>query len=326
VLRLTSLMAGSRALRASLVAAPLVAAALVVTGCRSGNATDIPPPPIKNPLGDGSPISSKLLGTCLSGVCGGNGEACSSNTDCPGFFGPDQGWDTSSNINSTNCNYPADLNEYVSGVTVTAVDTFDEDGNGSIGTIYVQDTIGDNTDASAIPVYAGTSVFDPTFSPPDLRLEPGNVVDITGPYEEFAGPSTYIFPDCITLPQMSGAIAFRFDGHVPPPVVIEPSDLATQEGARAYLSMLVTVKGVEIGTAGSESSGRYTATVSVPGTQWQISDELWDVGHLCPLGQGKTFNSVTGLVTYFGSYHVAPRSGADFDPPCGPMPDGGTGG
>ena len=43
-------------------------------------------------------------------------------------------------------------------MTVTAVDDFDEDGNGSIGTIYVQDTVGDNDDASAIPVYAGTSI------------------------------------------------------------------------------------------------------------------------------------------------------------------------
>jgi hypothetical protein len=287
------------------------------------------PTPVVNVLGDGSPISSKLDGTCLSGVCPGSGELCTSNADCPGFYGP-ASWFTASNQNSLNCDYPATVNEFVSGVTITAVDTWDEDGNGSIGTVYVQDTIGLD-DWTKIPAFAATSVYEASYSPPDLRPEPGDIVDITGQYEEFQGPSTFIFPQCVTLPQMGGDVTLRGDGRVPPPVQLNPSDLGNidgdvSNGARAYLSMLVTVNNVEIGGSGSEDDGRYGANVIASPIPWQISDELWDVYHLCPLSQGQTFKSVTGIVTYFGTYHVAPRSGLDFDPPCGPMADGGTGG
>jgi hypothetical protein len=263
--------------------------------CRSDAVNgDAPPPPIVDKYGGGTHISSRLK-----------------NDDGTfGFYGPAP-WYDPTNINSSNCVYPPSLVKNVTGVTVVAVDTWDETGNGSVGTVYVQDSVG-LTDWQQIPIYAGTSMFDPTYSPPDLKPLAGDVLDIAAVYEEFAGPSTYIFPLCETLPQLTGAASFRFLGSVPPPVQIEPPALASYAGAREYESMLVTVNNVTIVANGIESSGRYTADVEVPGTAWQIDDELFDLPHQYPLNANQKFASVTGIVTYFGSYHLAPRSLEDF--------------
>jgi hypothetical protein len=32
-----------------------------------------------------------------------------------------------------------------------------------------------------------------------------------------------------------------------------------------------------------------------------------------PMPAGATFKSITGVVTYFGGFHIAPRSAADFE-------------
>ena len=301
----------------ALVAATCVAGALTL-GCRGDTGKyngDAPMPPVPNKLGAGTHISSKL----------------------GGFYGPAP-WVQPANPNSLNCPYPAPIDEIATGVTVTAVDRWDETGNGAIGTVYLQDTVGLD-DWTKIPVYAGMSMFSPSFTPPDLRVLPGDVLDMTGQYEEFIGPSTGAFPQCETLPQIAGAASFRFDGQVPPPVQIPPSALASFDGAREYLSMLVTVTNVTIAANGVEKSGRYSADVQVDGTVWQISDELWDVpGNSCapkdtaclsehiPLNQGDTFKSITGIVTYFYGYHLAPRSLDDFDPHAAPMMDAGTDG
>ena len=272
---------------------PLIALGLLATfacavaGC-TARVGDPSAPPLMNEYGPGTHISS-VLG---------------------GFYGP-ASWVQPNNFNSLACPYPAAFNVYTTGVTVTAVDTWDETGNGAIGTVYVQDTVPN------IPVYAGMSLFSPSFTPPDLRVLPGDVLDVTGSYEEFIGPSSGFFPQCQTLPQISGSAVFRFDGTVPTPVVVTPEDLSTFDGARKYLSMLVTVRDpngpITIAANGVEKSGRYAAAVTVPsGSGWAISDELFDVYRQEPLSQGQQFESVTGIVTYFYSYQLAPRSLTDF--------------
>jgi hypothetical protein len=140
------------------------------------------------------------------------------------------------------------------------------------------------------------------------------VVDVTGQYEELVGPPTGAFGQCQTLPQLAGTADLRFDRTVPPPVVITPADLSSYDRARQYLSMLVTVTNVVIAADGVEKNGRYNAGVVIPGggTTWQIDDELFDLPHQMPLHQGDTFTSVTGIVTYFYDFHLAPRSVADF--------------
>lgn len=264
----------------------LAIAAALLAGCGGGGFGDPPAKPHANEYGDGIHISS-MLG---------------------GFYGPATTWEQPGNMLSTGCPYPVNTDVFVTGATVTAVDTRDETGDGAVGTVYVQDTVSD------VPVYAATSLFSPSFSPPDLRLAPGDVVDIAGSYEEFPGPSSSRFPNCITLPQIAGTVTFRFDGTEPTPKEITVADLATYDSARQYLGMLVKVKDLTISGNGTASGGRYNAQFVTGSTTSAISDELWDVGGQHPLSANDHFTSVTGIVTFFYSFHLAPRSAADFEP------------
>jgi hypothetical protein len=278
-----------------------VAVAAALSAACGSRVSDQPAIPIANECGGGEHISS-VLG---------------------GFYGPATGWETPANINSTNCKYPMPLPVSATCLTVTAVDRRDETGDGAVGTVYLQDR------TSPIPVYAALSLFNPSFTPPNLRVLPGDVLDVTGTYEEFMGPSSGVFQQCQTLPQIAGAAVFRYDGTVPDPVPITPGDLNSYDNARKYLSMLVTVNNVTIAADGAVKSGRYAADVSVPsGSVWAISDELFDVGGQMPLHMGDTFASITGIVTFFYSFHLAPRSAADFKKLGGAPPpaDAGDGG
>lgn len=267
---------------ASFVALGLLAA--LVAGC-GGEFGD---PPIKrdpNEYGQGTRISS-MLG---------------------GFYGPAP-WVNPMNQSSQNCAYPPSANVFTTGATVTAVDTFDETGDGAVGSVYIQDTVAD------LPDYAGISLFSPSYTPPDLRIAPGDVVDVRGTFEEFAGPSTSPFSNCQTLPQISGTVAFRFDGVEPTPREIDASELGNYDSARKYLGMLVKVKNVVVSADGVKKSGRYNAPIVASPNPPSISDELSDVGTDHPLKANDSFKSVTGIVTYFYSFHIAPRSAADFEP------------
>jgi hypothetical protein len=283
--------------KSSLVAIGILTALLA--GCGGGGTPGDPPAtPLANVCGSGRRISSTL----------------------GGFFGPAP-WFEMQNQGSNNCPYPLAQSVYATCLTVTAIDRWDETGNGAVGTVYVQDTV------SPTPQYAALSLFDPSFSPPDLRVLPGDVLDVTGDYEEFVGPSSGAFPECQTLPQIGGSALFRYDGKLPAPVEINPADLNSYDNARKYLNMLVSVKNVTILADGAVSSGRYSATVTIPnGSVWAISDELFDVPSNITLHAGDTFDSVTGIVTYFYSFHLAPRSLADFKKTGGGSPDAGADG
>ncbi len=269
----------------SLVALGLLGALAALTAGCGGEFGD---PPIKrdpNEYGQGTRISS-MLG---------------------GFFGPAT-WVDPANKSSLNCAYPPSADVFTTGATVTAVDKFDETGDGAVGSVYIQDTVADP------PIYAGISLFAPSFTPPDLRIAPGDVVDVRGTFEEFVGPSSSPFSNCQTLPQISGTVSFRFDGAVPAPKEIDASELGNYASARQYLGMLVRVKNVVISDDGASSGGRYNAKIVAGPDQPAISDELSDVSTYRPLKANDSFTSVTGIVTYFYSFHLAPRSADDFEP------------
>lgn len=215
---------------------------------------------------------------------------------------------------STACSTPPDRPAHVTGVTVTMIDTFDETGKGARGDIYIQDH------EPAPRPYSGTKVFNPAFSPPDLRVAAGDVVDVFGVFQEFPGTSTGYFPYCRTLPELGGTVSFRFDNGMAEPKDLTPADLKSYEAARPWLGMLVRLEGVRIFATPNSSNGRYTASIDV-GTKLgptdgvpELSNELYDVEtEGPPLTQGKVFRSVTGLVTYYYGVRLAPRSPADFE-------------
>src|SRR5262245_21336142 len=116
-------------------------------------------------------------------------------------------WVNSNDQFSMNCPQIAARKVCISGVTVVAIDNFDETGKGAVGNYWVEDT-------KAPGDYSGYTVFAPSFSPPDLRLAEGDVVDILGSATEFPGPSSAgLFPYCRTLPELSGTLSYRFDGN-----------------------------------------------------------------------------------------------------------------
>lgn len=266
---------------------PLVLAAPLVAACGKGGGGDAPSTPLESQYGDGARIADLIS------------EAT--------WLDPDD-------LESEGCKPPAAKHVYVTGITLTAIDRFDETGEGALGNFYVQDSEGD-----PVP-YSGVTVYSPSFSPPDLRLAEGDVADIQGELSEFLGPSVGKFGYCKTLPEIGGTMSFRFEnGHVEP-LVVDLEDLKSYETARPYIGMLVRVENVSIAGMPSSSSGRYTASldvgVGVPASDVpKISNELYDLeGMGPPLVNNPSFHAITGIITYFYGFKIAPRSPADFEP------------
>jgi hypothetical protein len=209
----------------------------------------------------------------------------------------------------------------VSGVIVTAVDTYDEtrDGKGT-GTLYVQD-IGPGQP------YSGISLFATTFNPGNLRVSVGDVLDLKGTYQEATnrGP-TAMFPPGSVQAQIAFAVAsFRYETAQPVPVDIPLADLNDFAKARQWIGLLVRVKdvpfpretytatsgrsSVDMGTLPQAGAGCDSAFPKAP----QLVNDLMDLTPL-NLQPGSTLKSVVGVVGFFCAVHLAPRSLADIQP------------
>jgi hypothetical protein len=169
----------------------------------------------------------------------------------------DAGWLDAGDEESLRCAAPRARRAHVTGATLVAIDGFDETGEGARGNHYMQDS-------AAEPVaYSGMTVFQPAFSPPELRLIPGDVVDVLGELTEFLGPSAGRFGGCRTLPQMGGTMSFRFEDRPAVPIRVPLDELRGYASARPYIGMLVRVEGVRIAGDPSSRGGRYTASLDV---------------------------------------------------------------
>jgi hypothetical protein len=216
--------------------------------------------------------------------------------------------------------HPASLSDVnISAAVVTAIDTYDETGRGARGTIYIQDI---NSQAP----YSAIGLFSPTFVPGDLRVAPGDVLDFSGQYQENGNVGSAKFDPGELLIQLSRPIGkFRFEYRPPEPAVIDLNDLATFATGRKWQNMLVTVKNVTLlSDPTTDSAGRIGSGCDPQGTcsavilgdpsnkkSPTISNELYAVKDL---KAGMKFSSVTGIVTYFFKFHIAPRSAADLVP------------
>jgi len=240
-------------------------------------------------------------------------DPCGAGTRLADVVG-DPSWIDPNDDDSKSCGYPIDKPVSLAGLRIVAIDRFDETSDGSTGNFYAQD-------ACATPgAYQGMTIYAPSFSPPDMRLFPGDVVDLLGNLMEFRGPSTGPFPFCRTLPEVGGTLTFRFElGPNLTPHTIPLTDLKTYETARPWLGMLVRVENVTISGDPYESKGRFSVPMDVGGGIPQsdvpsISNELFDMKTLGPpLAQGAMFKSVTGIITYFYGFKIAPRSADDFE-------------
>jgi hypothetical protein len=211
----------------------------------------------------------------------------------------------------------------VTGAVVIAVDSFDETGGGATGTIYVQDLV-------SAP-FSGLTLFAPTFNPGNLRVGPGDVLDMRGEYQELKQiPSTppVIFAPGAVLPQIVRPVAtFRYETRLPTPVDIDVNDLADYAKGRQWLGMLVRVKNVELqedALPESERSGRLAVDLlpRAPNAQNacdapfpkvpELTNDLFNLASL-GLTKGTKLKSVVGVVGFFCSMKLAPRSPADIE-------------
>lgn len=229
-----------------------------------------------------------------------------------GVVGPAT-WSNPLDRDSVSCKLPPAKHVSITGATVIAVDRFDETGDGALGNIYIEDALPDPT------AFSGVTVFAPSFAPPDLRLFAGDVADLIGDYDEFPGPSSSPFSFCHTLPEIGGAMTFRFDTHHVTPKLIPITDLRSYDTARQWLGMLVRVENIKLaGTGSPDAKHRCAIALDVgggisQGDQPKISNELFDVDctPTTKLTVGTELKSLTGVLTYFYSFSLAPRSADD---------------
>jgi len=199
----------------------------------------------------------------------------------------------------------------VSSVVVSWIDTFDETHDGkSIGTVYVQDV------GSQAP-YSGSDLYEPSYVPASLRPLPGIVIDLAGPYQEQANIGTAVFSAPDTLPSFYKPVGtYRYDFVTPDPTTIQLSDIDQSNYAtgRKWEGMLVTLNDITIGP-GVNVNDRVTyimgqGDAAIDNNAAAISNELYNLGAM-DYPNGTHFSSVTGIVTWFYSYQVAPRTAAD---------------
>jgi hypothetical protein len=209
----------------------------------------------------------------------------------------------------------------VSGVRVIAVDQHDETANGrSRGTIYVQDLLPDPKVG-----YAGISLFAPEFIPGNLRVGPGDVLDMRGTFQQNQNIGTAVFAPGATLDQLSRPVAtFRYEDKPATPVLIDINDLSDYQKGRRWLNMLVKVENVEIQGAVFESGNQPRVSVAlVPGGSSAacedpfpkaptLTNELANLNELDIRGKTRV-RAITGIVTYFCNLHLSPRSPADVE-------------
>jgi hypothetical protein len=217
----------------------------------------------------------------------------------------------------------------LSGAVVIAVDTFDETKNGKgTGTVYVQD-LGATKDTP----YSGISLFATTFSPGNLSVAPGDVLDLRGQYQEnqeIPSKPPVVFALGAVLPQIAQATAtFRFETREPEPVDIDATDLTDYAKARRWFGMLVRVKSLTLAADPyTGSTGRVSIDLpsAIPPPKGgsacdspfpkaaSLVNDLFDLGAM-GLKRGDALASVVGVVGYFCNFKLAPRSKADIKLP-----------
>jgi hypothetical protein len=192
------------------------------------------------------------------------------------------------------------------GVVVIAVDQYDETKDGkSIGNIYVQDPV-QPTD------WSGLTLFNAAKNPPDLILPPGSGVDVVGPYQPFAGPASGLFPPGIVLPEVvKGAVNLVYEGSPPQPVDITLDAFKVPTDAMKYVGRLVRMKDV---TLVGDWDKRHQAPISADKTV-MLAAQFYAVDDPATnIKNGTKLASVTGVLNYFYTFDLCPRTPDDIKP------------
>ena len=220
----------------------------------------------------------------------------------------------------------------VTGAAVITVDNFDETHDGkSHGTVFYEDA--DTPPDATKALYDGISAYESTFVPANLVLAPGDVVEIFGQYTQQSSIGTTVtFPAGQFLPQFyKPQVSLIFETPMLQPVVITPADLINKSAdpttfahARQYLGMLVQIQNITLpfapvgdGCANPTTSwpatgctGRVHAELTTDTGSAELANELYNMLPSDFAG-GTHFTSITGIVDYFYTFYLCPRSAAD---------------
>lgn len=181
----------------------------------------------------------------------------------------------------------------LSAVVVTAVDAFDESGQGDVGTIYVEEPAGG--------AGSGLAVFAPTGAT-DLRT--GDVVDVSGLATQFElgciDPGWTDDTGRTVTQLVSARVTWTGEWTPPVPADVSVADFSDDARAESLEGMLVRVE--DVTAAAPPVEGRIDV-----GPDLQIDDDLYAIPDVTT---GTAFASVTGVVSYIYTYSVLPR-GAD---------------
>jgi hypothetical protein len=191
----------------------------------------------------------------------------------------------------------------VDDVVVTAVDTYDEDGQGRVGNVWVQDWVTD----PAQRAWTGVQLFAPTVIPGRTDLQPGDIVRVVGTLDEFVLLDDAGNPMDTdgTLTEMTEASAQKTGEALPlGPVTIAGTDLGNLSAAEPWEGVLVRVANVQMAGA-YDSRGEAETSWG-----WVIANDLYEIPGLA---DGTTFAAVTGVVTYFFGFKILPRGPEDVE-------------
>lgn len=211
---------------------------------------------------------------------------------------------------------PVDLRS----VQITAVDNYDEDEGGSVGSVWVQGRypVGDPSDRfNPCPILpdgsarvCGISTFGTVLAPTGYHPNVGDLVDVSGgAYDEFdcsgvCGTPPQPFPDGRFLPQLREPTV-RSAGVAPPTAPLPVSINDILQNNQALIGVLVEVTDVTA-TAAPDQRGEIAISPGRDGLK--LTQELTPVAGV---QAGTRWDRVVGVVSYFYGAKLIPRSTAD---------------
>jgi predicted extracellular nuclease len=177
------------------------------------------------------------------------------------------------------------------GVIITAVDSFGDYANHA----YVQDPAGGKN--------SGLFLFGPNVDGGQLTdLKPGDVVDVAGVVQYYAGPSSNPYKDNKVVIQLKQAvITKKSTGTEPTPVVVTPADLKTDPDATAYEGVLIKLENVKV-RKGLDKFGEFEVDGGL-----EVDDDLY--AH-STVAVGDCM-SIVGIPAFFYVHKLNPRGAAD---------------
>ncbi len=177
----------------------------------------------------------------------------------------------------------------ISGAVVTSGFTFKKDG------FFVQDPAGG--ERSGIFVFVGAD------NPNMVAVSPGDIVTVTGTFDEFYGASQL---------EVAGAADVMVTGttDVPAPALVAPADIATGgPKAEAYEGVLVRVDAVTV-VDNSLDFGEWTVDGDL-----RVDDLFFAMADWVKPAPGTLYDAIIGPLAYtFDDTKIAPRTADDLQP------------